>query len=465
MADDAFELYDLRVEVVAPPGATIQCNAQPGDSFEVRGEMLRFRPGRVSRCIRWPRCCRCCRPSSAPPTPNDWMSTDAEVACPDPHCPTRFRITRLGKRGFRHGETTRRALAAARTDDDRDRTLRAGARLPHPAHHPRRLAAGRRPRRGRPRRARWPRSRAFVDAGLDTFDCADIYTGVEELIRRLQRRDAARPGAACRCRCTPSACPTTTTWRARRGLRPPHRRPVAAAAAAWSGSTWCSSTGGTTRVPGCVEAALALARCSAKARSAMSAAPTSTRRTRAAMLRRRRAAGPHAGAVLAARPPARARRWSRCARAACVAVLRHAGRRLLLRALARRARARAELTNRSLIKYKLVIDEFGGWAAFQALLRALKAIGDRHGVGIATRGHALGARPAGRGRRHRRRALCRPSARHAGGVRAAPRRGRPCAAGADPGRAPRARRATPTAWSATRPAAHGRIMKYNLNKS
>jgi aryl-alcohol dehydrogenase-like predicted oxidoreductase len=44
----------------------------------------------------------------------------------------------------------------------------------------------------------------------------------------------------------------------------------------------------------------------------------------------------------------------------------------------------AELGNRSLIKYKLVIDDFGGWDAFQSLLQACKAIGDRHGVGIAT---------------------------------------------------------------------------------
>jgi uncharacterized repeat protein (TIGR04076 family) len=36
----------------------------------------------------------------------DWMSTDAEVACPDPHFPTRFRITRLGKRLFKHSDTT-----------------------------------------------------------------------------------------------------------------------------------------------------------------------------------------------------------------------------------------------------------------------------------------------------------------------------------------------------------------------
>jgi hypothetical protein len=34
------------------------------------------------------------------------MSTDGEVACPDPHCSTRFKITRLGKRRFDHAATT-----------------------------------------------------------------------------------------------------------------------------------------------------------------------------------------------------------------------------------------------------------------------------------------------------------------------------------------------------------------------
>ena len=41
------------------------------------------------------------------------------------------------------------------------------------------------------------------------------------------------------------------------------------------------------------------------------------------------------------------------------------------------------LANRSLTKYKLIIDEIGGWPLFQRLLRALKAIADRHRVGIA----------------------------------------------------------------------------------
>jgi aryl-alcohol dehydrogenase-like predicted oxidoreductase len=42
------------------------------------------------------------------------------------------------------------------------------------------------------------------------------------------------------------------------------------------------------------------------------------------------------------------------------------------------------LENRSLVKYKLIIDDFGGWDLFQQLLQALKTVGDRHGVDIAT---------------------------------------------------------------------------------
>ena len=38
--------------------------------------------------------------------------------------------------------------------------------------------------------------------------------------------------------------------------------------------------------------------------------------------------------------------------------------------------------NRSLVKYALIIEEFGGWALFQTLLAALHAIGRRHGVTI-----------------------------------------------------------------------------------
>jgi aryl-alcohol dehydrogenase-like predicted oxidoreductase len=42
------------------------------------------------------------------------------------------------------------------------------------------------------------------------------------------------------------------------------------------------------------------------------------------------------------------------------------------------------LENRSLTKYRLIVDEFGGWALPQELLDALRRVADRHGVDIAS---------------------------------------------------------------------------------
>jgi aryl-alcohol dehydrogenase-like predicted oxidoreductase len=42
------------------------------------------------------------------------------------------------------------------------------------------------------------------------------------------------------------------------------------------------------------------------------------------------------------------------------------------------------LGNRSLVKYRLIIDEFGGWPLFQELLAALRQVAERHGCDIAT---------------------------------------------------------------------------------
>lgn len=104
--DDRFELYDLRVDVVAPEGGAIYCGARPGDSFELHGEMLYLPPGQGFSIYSLAALLPLLPAKQRATDPNDWMSTDAEVACPDPHCSTRFRITRLGKRTFRHAETT-----------------------------------------------------------------------------------------------------------------------------------------------------------------------------------------------------------------------------------------------------------------------------------------------------------------------------------------------------------------------
>jgi aryl-alcohol dehydrogenase-like predicted oxidoreductase len=49
-----------------------------------------------------------------------------------------------------------------------------------------------------------------------------------------------------------------------------------------------------------------------------------------------------------------------------------------------RAEPREAFENRSLVKYKLIIDDIGGWDLFQALLSTLRGIADRHGTDIAT---------------------------------------------------------------------------------
>ena len=112
--DDSFELYDLRVEVVAPPGAKLFCSAKPGDHFELRGEMLHLPPGQGFSIYSLAAVLPLLAAKQRETHPHDWMPTDAEVACPDPNCPSRFRITRLGKRRFSHAETTAVPLNSAK---------------------------------------------------------------------------------------------------------------------------------------------------------------------------------------------------------------------------------------------------------------------------------------------------------------------------------------------------------------
>ncbi len=101
-----FELYDLRVEVIAPPGARILCGAKAGDWFELRGEMLYFPPGQGFSLYSLAALMLLLPAKQRVLDPCDWMYSDSEVACPDPNCPSTFRITRLGKRRFERSATT-----------------------------------------------------------------------------------------------------------------------------------------------------------------------------------------------------------------------------------------------------------------------------------------------------------------------------------------------------------------------
>lgn len=103
--NDEFTLYDLKVEVHRSRGKMI-CYHKIGDYFEVKGENLSL-PHNESFSIYALAALLPLLPAKQREThPNDWMSTDEEVSCPDPHCGAIFRITRTNKRVFKHSEVT-----------------------------------------------------------------------------------------------------------------------------------------------------------------------------------------------------------------------------------------------------------------------------------------------------------------------------------------------------------------------
>lgn len=110
--DDSFTLYDLRVEVIASEQPMV-CNHQVGDWFELVGENLRFPPGQSFPLYPLAALLPLLPAKQRMTHPNDWMTTDAIIACPDPLCGGRFRITRTGQSTFRHGEVTRVPLPRA----------------------------------------------------------------------------------------------------------------------------------------------------------------------------------------------------------------------------------------------------------------------------------------------------------------------------------------------------------------
>ena len=104
-APDSFTLYDLRVEVVATERPMV-CNHKAGDSFELSGENLRFPPGQTFPLYPLAALLPILPAKQRMTAPADWMTTDTDVACPDPHCGGRFRISRVAERTFRHGEVS-----------------------------------------------------------------------------------------------------------------------------------------------------------------------------------------------------------------------------------------------------------------------------------------------------------------------------------------------------------------------
>ncbi|KAL6852083.1 hypothetical protein J3F83DRAFT_756888 [Trichoderma novae-zelandiae] len=104
--DDSFQLYDLRIEVVCPPGKRIMCGAKEGDHFTLQGEMIYLPPHQGISIYSLASVIPLLPAKQRDTSPNDWMTTDALIACPDPNCPSQLKIVREGIRTFSHSETT-----------------------------------------------------------------------------------------------------------------------------------------------------------------------------------------------------------------------------------------------------------------------------------------------------------------------------------------------------------------------
>jgi uncharacterized repeat protein (TIGR04076 family) len=103
--DDTFTLYDLRVEVIATDRQMV-CSHRAGDWFALVGENLSFPSGQTFPIYPLAALLPILPAKQRTTDPNDWMTTDTDIACPDPHCGARFRITRTGTRTFHHGDVT-----------------------------------------------------------------------------------------------------------------------------------------------------------------------------------------------------------------------------------------------------------------------------------------------------------------------------------------------------------------------
>ncbi|MEJ2576381.1 MAG: TIGR04076 family protein [Gammaproteobacteria bacterium] len=109
MNEPQFIIYDLRVETIEGDRPFV-CSHQVGSAFEVRGENLHFEPGKPFSMYALAALLPLLPAKQRPLDRNDWMATDHVIACPDPHCGARFRISRIGKRVVKRADTTAEPL-------------------------------------------------------------------------------------------------------------------------------------------------------------------------------------------------------------------------------------------------------------------------------------------------------------------------------------------------------------------
>jgi aryl-alcohol dehydrogenase-like predicted oxidoreductase len=224
--------------------------------------------------------------------------------------------------------------------------------------------------------------RQYVEAGITTFDCADIYTGVEALIGEFLRRYGADlPAVQVHTKYVPdlAALPALTRQQVATAIDRSLRRLGVERLDLVQFHWWDYD------VPGYVEAALHLE----DLRQAGKIRHLGLTNFDLSHLAEIVGAGVCVVAhqvqysVLDRRPAGAMADFCRQQGIALLCYGTVAG-----GFLSARYRGASEpqppLENRSLTKYKLIIDEFGGWPLYQELLAVLAGIADKHEASIAT---------------------------------------------------------------------------------
>ena len=227
---------------------------------------------------------------------------------------------------------------------------------------------------------------AFVDAGIATFDCADIYTGVEEMIGTFLARLASARGAACAAAvkvhtkyvpdlATLDLIDRTAVARViDRSLARLGRERLDLVQFHW----WDYA------VPGAAACAQHLATLQAAGKVDRIGVTNFDHQHLAEIT----ASGVDVVcaqvqySLLDRRPENGFLDWVGANNVAVLAYGSLAGGFLTDRWLGASDPGFA-FDNRSLVKYRLIIEEFGGWDLFQGLLRVLRGIADRRGADIA----------------------------------------------------------------------------------
>lgn len=101
-----FELYDIRVTVVAIEGRSV-CGLEVGDAFEVtESSKLRLPPGQHFCIYALGAVLPLIPAKQRAGDPDDWLERDSLVACPDPDERVIMRIERIRKRTLDSDELT-----------------------------------------------------------------------------------------------------------------------------------------------------------------------------------------------------------------------------------------------------------------------------------------------------------------------------------------------------------------------